>query len=312
MKKESEILEKVMRLSGIKPAKDETEEQAILRGLDVIDQQVQREKVEKEFCTTRVNQILDVMNSYAKLDYSHKAPISDNLDFIDALASGINMIGEELKDSTVSLHEKKVMLKEIHHRVKNNLQIISSLLNLQSGQIDDATFKEKYQVSRDRIRSMALVHEKLYESENLALVDFSDYVKSLANSLNVSYNPDNQRIGMNITVNEGTGLFKIETAIPCGLVLNEMLSNSFKYAFPADTPGKVDVFFGCVSKKGEEQIYLLEVKDNGVGIPDHISVTSSETLGFQLITMLSEQLNGQLSIDRNNGTSFSLRFKEGK
>lgn len=310
--KQYAIWEKVVQISGITLLKDETEEEAILRGLSVIEQKVKDVTKMIESFGARVNSILNVITSYAKLDYSNKAEISDDLDFIDALASGINMLGEELKGSTVSLHEKEVMLKEIHHRVKNNLQIISSLLNLQADQIDNATFKEKYRVSRDRIRSMALVHEKLYESDNLALVDFGDYVNSLANSLNVSYNPDNTRIQMAIEVKEGTGLFKIETAIPCGLILNEMLSNSFKYAFPGETKGKVDVFFGSIGKKGEMPLFKLEVKDNGVGIPEEINIESSETLGFQLITMLSEQVNGDLSIDRKNGTALSLTFTEGR
>jgi two-component sensor histidine kinase len=304
------VLEKIMSLSGIVPLKNETPEDSILRGLALIEQKAKEEKEEKISRMLHVNEILDVMTSYAQLDYSRKASITGKVDFLDALAGGINMLGEELQDSTVSLHEKEVMLKEIHHRVKNNLQIISSLLNLQSDQIDDATFKEKYRVSRDRIRSMALVHEKLYESENLALVDFGDYVKSLANSLNVSYNPDNARIEMHIKVKEGTGMFKIETAIPCGLILNEMLSNCFKYAFPHESTGRVDVFFGTIGKKGTAPLFLLEVKDNGVGIPADIEIGASETLGFQLITMLSEQLNGKLAVDRVNGTSFSLTFTE--
>jgi two-component sensor histidine kinase len=304
------ILQKVSSLSGVKRREGETEEQAILRGLEIVEQNIKAEKEDKESSSQRVNSILNVITSYAKLDYSKQAELSDNLDFIDALACGINMLGEELKGSTVSLHEKEVLLKEIHHRVKNNLQIISSLLNLQGDQIDDVLFKEKYRVSRDRIRSMALVHEKLYESENLALIDFGDYVKSLANSLNVSYNPDNSRIEMNIKVGEGAGLFKIETAIPCGLILNEMLSNCFKYAFPDNATGKVNVFFGSVGKKGKNPFYMLEVKDNGVGIPADVQIESAETLGFQLITMLADQLNGRLTVDRKNGTAFSLTFTE--
>jgi two-component sensor histidine kinase len=304
------VLEKVMNLSGIVPLKNEAPEDAILRGLAVIEQKAKEAKEEQESSSRRVNSILGVMTSYAKLDYAQKAEVSDKLDYLDALASGINMMGEELKGSTVSLHEKEVLLKEIHHRVKNNLQIISSLLNLQADQIDDITFKEKYRVSRDRIRSMALVHEKLYESDNLALVDFGDYVNSLANSLNASYNPDNSQITMAIKMKEGTGLFKIETAIPCGLILNEMLTNCFKYAFPNESAGKIDVFFGNVGKKGAEPLYMLEVKDNGVGIPGNINIESAETLGFQLIAMLSDQLSGKLTVNRKDGTTFTLTFSE--
>ncbi len=301
---------KIISLAGITPDANESQEDNILRGLKIIETKLNKDQAERESCNFRVNAILDSLTSYAKMDYSHKTELSENLDYIDAVAGGINMMGEELKVSTVSLHEKEVMLKEIHHRVKNNLQIISSLLNLQAGQIDDITFKEKYRVSRDRIRSMALVHEKLYESNNLALVDFGDYVKSLANSLNVSYNPDNSRIEMEIEVGEGSGFFKIETAIPCGLILNEMLSNSFKYAFPNESKGKVNVYFGNVKGNGKNQNYLLEVRDNGIGIPESLNIEHAETLGFQLITMLSDQLNTKLTIERKEGTKLSLLIQE--
>lgn len=306
----SAILEKVCALSGISLRKNETEEQAILRGLDVIEKKAGEEQAMMQSCETRVNSILNVLMSFAQLDYSRKTEISNNLDYIDALAAGINMLGEELKGSTVSLHEKEVLLKEIHHRVKNNLQVISSLLNLQADQIDDISFKEKYRVSRDRIRSMALVHEKLYESENLSMIDFGDYVNSLANSLNLSYNPDNSRINMKIEAGKDAGMFRIETAIPCGLILNEMLSNCFKYAFPGELKGEVDVFFGKIGKKGEKPLYMLEVKDNGVGLPGNITISNAETLGFQLIAMLADQINGNLVVEQEKGTRFALTFTE--
>ncbi|CAN5154294.1 hypothetical protein BH09BAC5_BH09BAC5_28620 [soil metagenome] len=309
MKVENPILKKSIQLSGLSPDKNESEEEFILRALDCMESKMKTDDADREFCNIRVNSILDVLTSYAKMDYTKKTELSESLDYIDAVAAGINMMGEELKESTVSLHEKEVMLKEIHHRVKNNLQVISSLLNLQADQIDNNDFKEKYRVTRDRIRSMALVHEKLYESENLALIDFGDYVESLANSLNVSYNPDNSRINMEIEVGENSGLFKIETAIPCGLILNEMLSNSFKYAFPGNKTGSVKVIFGSEKMKNENK-FRLEVMDNGVGIPENTDVNNSETLGFQLINMLAEQLKANLVIDRNNGTKFSLTFAE--
>jgi two-component sensor histidine kinase len=309
------IFEKVKDLSGIEKKARESEEAMILRGLDLIGKKLKKEEEENQKNNGRLNAVLEVIMSVAQLDYSKKAKLSNQVDYIDALASGINMLGEEMKVSTVSLHEKETLLKEIHHRVKNNLQIISSLLNLQADQIDDPAFKEKYRVSRDRIRSMALVHEKLYESENLSLIDFGDYVLSLAKSLNISYNPDNSRIAMKLDVAENEGLFKIETAIPCGLILNELLSNSFKYAFLEENKGNISVFFGCIGenradgKSGKnKKEYCLSVKDDGRGLPENLNPHEADSLGFQLITILTEQLDGKLSLNRKEGTEFSLVF----
>lgn len=302
------IVEKVKALSGIEQKPKESEEETVLRGLSILEEKFKKAKAETEFNNKRVNAILDVVMAMAKLDYSKKADVSERTDYVDALAAGINMLGEELKCSTISLFEKETLLKEIHHRVKNNLQIISSLLNLQSGQIDDPFFREKYNVSRDRIRSMALVHEKLYESENLSLIDFGDYVLSLANSLNVSYNPGDSRIRMKLDVAENAGLFKIETAIPCGLILNELLSNSFKYAFPENRKGTIDVFFGCTQEMEKQNEYCLSVKDDGVGLPEDLDPDTTESLGFQLITILADQLNAKLLVNREEGTEVSLKF----
>ncbi len=302
------IFEKVKQLSGVVQKPRESEESAILRGLETMEANFRKGKEESEYNNKRVNAILDVMMSLANLEYSKKAKLSDKSDYIDALAAGINMLGEELKDSTVSLHEKEVLLKEIHHRVKNNLQIISSLLKLQAEQIEDPTFKEKYHASRDRIRSMALVHEKLYESKNLSLIDFGDYVLSLANSLNVSYNPGDSRIVMNLDVAENAGLFKIETAIPCGLILNELLSNSFKYAFPENRKGTISVYFGCTGEKEMKKEYCLSVKDDGKGLPKNLDPEHAESLGYQLVTILADQLGGKISVNRSKGTDVSLTF----
>jgi two-component sensor histidine kinase len=304
----NKIYEKIKTLSGVEKKAKESEEEMMLRGLSVIEENFKKSKAESEYNNKRVASILDVVMAMAQLDYSRKANISEKTDYVDALAAGINMLGEELKESTVSLHEKETLLKEIHHRVKNNLQIISSLLNLQSGQIDDPYFKEKYNVSRDRISSMALVHEKLYESEDLSLIDFGDYVLSLANSLNVSYNPGDSRIRMHLDVAENAGLFRIETAIPSGLILNESLSNSFKYAFPENRKGNIFVFFGCTGEKENKKEYCLSVKDDGIGLPENLTLENAETLGFQLMSILAEQLDGKVLVERKNGTKISLVF----
>lgn len=302
------IYDAVSAMSGVKVAKKGNLETAIMDGLAEIKKQLERQGSETSKSDKRISDILEVVMELAKLDYSHKAKISDKNDHLDGLAAGINMLGEELQASTISLHEKEVLLREIHHRVKNNLQIISSLLNLQSEQFTDAFAREKYLESR--IRTMALVHEKLYESKNLSRIDFSDYIISLVRSLELSYNPDHDRIRMEMNVQQGIGDFRIDTAIPCGLLMNELLLNSYKHAFPDERRGFIRVSFGPDTTAGSEANYfILSIEDNGIGLPAAISPSTSETLGLQLIDILSQQLEAELSIERNSGTKFSLRFR---
>lgn len=304
-----ETINRAVQLSGIKVRKDETEEAILNRALDEIERKTEAKEIQCETDYGRVGAVLDVVMALAKLDYSKKAKISDTNDHIDGLASGINMLGEELEKSTVSLYEKEVLLKEIHHRVKNNLQIISSLLNLQSEQIADPLFKEKHKVSCDRIRSMALVHEKLYESGNLTRIDFADYIESLVSSLNFSYNPDSTRIRLQtqFDVTRKDRFLKIESAIPCGLILNELLSNAFKYAFPAERAGQINIRFSA-ERKDRFCNYRLEVSDDGIGLPSNLDPEKTESLGLQLIKILSEQLDGKMEFGNTKGTQFELCF----
>ncbi|TND07853.1 MAG: signal transduction histidine kinase [Bacteroidetes bacterium] len=302
-----EIALKIAALSGVQPEAGESGESATLRGLDMIEKQLQQKEKERIENTRRISELLDVVMALAALDYSKKAIVSDEHDHVDAIAAGINMLGEELKASTISLKEKEVLLREIHHRVKNNLQVISSLLNLQAGQITDETAREKYAVSRERIRAMALVHEKLYESKNLSGINFSDYVRSLAHSLNVSCNPDPDRIRLEVDASDSSPGFRIDTAIPCALVLNELLLNAFKHAFPENKKGRIDVFFGSDPENAE--YFLLQVSDDGIGIPEGLDPELSETLGLQLVHILSEQLQAKLSVNNENGAHFTLRFR---
>lgn len=303
------ILLRSFSLSGINRKEGESDEDALMRALD----QIEKQKLEKETqCETdygRVGAMLQVVMSMAKLDYSCKAVIGDDLDHLDGLAAGINMLGEELEKSTVTLQEKEVLLKEIHHRVKNNLQVISSLLNIQAGQIDDPVLREKYRVSCDRIRSMALVHEKLYESGNLTLIDFSDYIGSLVQTLNAGYNPDTARIRLQTRLEpDGKERFlRIETAIPCGLILNELLTNSFKYAFPGERNGLITVEFDS-RKEGNFVHYRMLVSDNGIGLPQELIPAEAESLGMQLIHLLSDQLEGKICRQDVPGTAFVLDF----
>jgi two-component sensor histidine kinase len=208
-----------------------------------------------------------------------------------------------------SLREKEVLLKEIHHRVKNNMQVISSLLNLQSEQIKDKYYIDMFKESRNRIRSMALVHEKLYQSKNLANIDSSDYIKSLISDLFTFYNISRGHISAKIDVQNVN--LSIDTAIPCGLIINELVSNSLKYAFPEGRDGEIKITFNEILDEEGNSEYELVVSDNGAGIPESIDIRKTSSLGLKLVVNLVEhQLQGKLRLDRTNGTKFHIRFKE--
>src|ERR1043165_441387 len=196
MTKELEnIYKRICKLTGEKPAGNASEKE-IQRGLDKLEKQMEHFREEEEENSKRISEILKVVIYLANLRYDKKARISEKKSHFDALALGINMLGEELKASTISLHEKEVLLKEIHHRVKNNLQVISSLLNLQSEKIKQPDLLETFMESQNRIRAMALVHEKLYQSNDLSEIDFTEYMHSFITYMNSTYNldPENVRI----------------------------------------------------------------------------------------------------------------------
>lgn len=201
-----------------------------------------------------------------------------------------------------SLKEKEVLLKEIHHRVKNNLQVITSLLNLQAASITAPEVREIFRVSQDRIRSMALIHEKLYKSADLSRINFADYLRSLVSNLKKSYSPDTRGIRIELAAAEEP--LAIDVAVPCGLIVNELIVNSFKHAFPGNTGGVIRVEFG---REGDG--FLLRVSDNGVGLPAGLEIASVTSLGMQLIQILAEQIGGTVQMSGDRGTSCHVRFK---
>jgi PAS domain S-box-containing protein len=203
-----------------------------------------------------------------------------------------------------SLREKEVLLKEIHHRVKNNLQVTSSLLKLQSDHIRDPQAQEMFADSQNRIRSMALVHEKLYQTSDLSRINFVDYSASLAALLFRSYGIDDKQISLHI---EGSGIFlSVESAVPCGLIVNELLSNCLKHAFPHGRRGNIQIRIG---REGSRQL-TLEVADNGVGLPPALDLEKTDTLGLQLVWNLAEQLDGTIHVERQEGAAFKIAFPE--
>ncbi len=201
-----------------------------------------------------------------------------------------------------SLREREVMLREIHHRVKNNMQIISSLLRLQSKQIKNKKILDIFNVGQDRIRSMALIHESLYQSKDLSRINFADYIERLTTHLFSMYRIGMERVQLKVNVNKV--FLNINQAIPCGLIVNELVSNSLKHAFPNGQEGEISVRMNG-NNWGKTS---LIVKDNGVGFPEDLDFQNTETLGMQLVTDLVSQIEGNIELSREKGTEFKIAF----
>ncbi len=201
-----------------------------------------------------------------------------------------------------SLKEKDVLLKEIHHRVKNNLQIIISLLNLQTDYIKDETTLKAVKDGQSRVRSMALVHEKFYQSDQVSEIAFKEYLEKLCQFIYQSYGDKTDRIKVQVE-GDPVGL-DMDTAMPCGLLVNEIVSNAYKYAFPGQLTGRI-----LIELKRQNGKVTLSVNDNGAGFPDDFEIEQSESLGMQLIQALTNQLDGELKVKRENGTTFEVSFK---
>jgi two-component sensor histidine kinase len=201
-----------------------------------------------------------------------------------------------------ALLEKEMLLKEIHHRVKNNLQIVSSLLFLQSKALNDEKTVNILLESHNRVKSIALIHEKLYQSANISRIDFDRYLNTLIPHLLQSFGKTNSTVSY--TIKAGNIYLSPDTAIPCGLIINEIVTNSLKYAFTDGRKGEISI----------ELIYhnnnnvTLIVKDNGVGIQDNLDITKAESLGLQIIVILVKQLNGTVEVNKANGTLYKITF----
>ena len=207
---------------------------------------------------------------------------------------------EQLK---ASLEEKEVLLKEIHHRVKNNLQVISSLLKLQATHIEDPAALEMFNESRHRIQTMALVHEKLYQSESFSRVDFGEYARSLSSLLASTYRDKAARLALKTEIEEVS--LGVDIALPLGLIINELISNSLKYAFPNGGEGEVRI---GINRVGNDQLQLI-VADNGIGFPANVDFRKTETLGMQLVLALSGQIGGSVELRSDAGTEFRILFR---
>ena len=219
-----------------------------------------------------------------------------------AVGTDISLLKRTEERLRNSLAEKELLLREIHHRVKNNLQTMSSLLRIQSRHVKDAKLMESFQEAESRIHSMALVHERLHDGENLGEIEFDRYVESLVNFLLQSYGIAVDRVAVRCQV--AKVVFGIDIAVPLGFILNELLSNCFKHAFPGDGTGEVVVVLHASGNSG----YELLVRDNGVGMGGPSPYDSPDSLGLNLVKALAGQLKGTLHIRRENGTEVQITF----
>jgi two-component sensor histidine kinase len=197
---------------------------------------------------------------------------------------------------------KTTLLQEVHHRVKNNLQIISSLLDLQADARNDPLVLQALEDSRHRVRAMALVHETLYQSEDLARLDLASYLQNLADYLVDAYDGFTSDITLQLQVDSVP--LGLDRAVPCGLMISELVTNALKHAFPDGGPGEIQI----AAHLQVEQVELI-VRDDGVGLPADIDPETSTSLGLRLVHLLIRQLQGNLCIDRKHGTAFKILFK---
>ena len=199
------------------------------------------------------------------------------------------------------LQEKEILLKEIHHRVKNNLQIINSLLNLQASRTDDARTLQILEQSSQRVRSMALVHEKLYQSASFSAIDFKVYIESLVMELFQAYAPGNR---IQIEFKSQPVTLGLDQAIPCGLIVNELVTNALKHGFPNDRRGTIQI-----EMRASKQINEIVIRDDGIGMPEDMISQDLDSLGLKLVRILGSQLHAETTWQFKGGTSFQMKFK---
>lgn len=202
-----------------------------------------------------------------------------------------------------SIREKEVLLQEVHHRVKNNLQVISSILNLQSSYVKDENSLNILRESQNRIKSMSFIHESLYQTRDFSRIEFSDYILSLSNSLIHSYSLGTGRVSLKTDFEKV--FLSLDQAIPCGLIVNELVSNALKYAFPEDAAG--EIYLELKENKGGIE---LKIHDDGIGLPESLVVENSDTLGLQLVYTLIDQLDANISVTSKKGTKYLITFEK--
>jgi two-component sensor histidine kinase len=252
---------------------------------------VQKHKQAREYYWESAR-ITPVKNEFGKV--TNFIAIKDDI-------SELKRRGEELEKM---LEEKEIILREIHHRVKNNLQIVSSLLKLQSDSVNDPVLKSHLRVGRNRIKSMALIHQQLFSAPDLRQIEIEDYLYSLSGQIYSAFNESPERIGIKISAPGIT--FNVETAIPFGLMMSELISNSLKHAFTEREIGLIIIKIENIHTNS----YKLIFKDNGIGLPFEIMNGSKDSSGLFLIHTLANQLEGSVKIDNKQGTIYEIEFQD--
>jgi two-component sensor histidine kinase len=258
-------------------------------------------------------QIFDDETVYYEVEYKNRifanwgVPIKDETDkIIEGLVYAVDItdLKEKERELPHTLKEKTALLMEVQHRTRNNMQVINSMLALKSQHVTDEEVLQVFEDMRNRIFSMALVHRLLHRSKSLSRIDLKDYITELVIALRDSYWEAAIKTSFELDLESVSVL--IDCALPCGLILNELIINSFKYAFPGDRKGVIRITL----RQDETEVIHLTVLDNGVGIPESVDLKDTESLGLQLISILTDQLGAKLEFDPVDGVSCGLHFKD--
>ena len=256
-------------------------------------------------------QLIDYKGNYSWVE-SQLVPIKKDgeINSILVISKDITERKKAMDGLERMVDEKNILIKEIHHRIKNNMQIISSLLNLQSQHLkaDEQFAVSILKESQNRVKSMAMIHENLYQSKDFTHIKFEDYITRLVYELFYSYSGDADKIRLVVDVDDVN--LNMETAVPCGLIVSELFTNSVKYAFPEGREGEIRVSLKQEPGKDDDREFILTVSDDGVGFPPDLDYRNTETLGLELVNSLTCQIDGNISLDLTQGTKFTVKFKE--
>ena len=323
---------------------------AAIAGLDALTEKAEtfKETIQRLHMAqaAALNMMEDAEESRKEAERAQEELKKINKDLEATQNASLNIMADldrQRKELDKSLQEKEALIREVHHRVKNNMQVISSLLKLQSYHIEDPALKAIFKDSENRIKSMALVHERLYRTEDLAHIDFGEYIKNLAVDIFHSFGANASHVRLRVDA-EGISL-PIDTAIPCGLIINELITNALKYAFPfgqgrpGDRKGELAIEMKRIEKlsiddrqltiknqlpeTNNQELTILNpqssidnpqssieliVRDNGIGMPEDLDFKTAHSLGLNLVTSLAKQIRGEVKLNREGGTEWRIKF----